>query len=56
MRVGDTVTVGQLVGKVGSTGNSTGAHLHFEIWVGGGWYTGGHPTDPLPLLKSWAAG
>ena len=49
---GDRVRTGQAIGEVGSTGGSTGPHLHFEIWVGG-WFAGGEPIDPLPLLESW---
>ena len=44
---------GQRIAEVGTTGSSSGPHLHFEIWTGGGWYTGGHPIDPLPLLQAW---
>lgn len=53
VKVGDAVVRGEQIAQVGSTGSSSGAHLHFEIWVAGGWYTGGHPVDPLPFLNAW---
>lgn len=35
VRVGDLVRAGQQVAKAGSTGRSTGAHVHFEVWDNG---------------------
>lgn len=50
---GQQVAAGQFVGKVGETGNASGCHLHFEIWTGKGWYSGGSPVDPYPSLQYW---
>lgn len=44
--VGDKVTKGQQIGKLGNTGRSTGPHLHFEI------VKKGKTIDPLPYIKS----
>ena len=44
VQVGDSVTAGQVIGQMGSTGYSTGAHLHFQLEIYG------EPVDPLPFL------
>jgi murein DD-endopeptidase MepM/ murein hydrolase activator NlpD len=53
---GQRVAAGQRIASVGNTGDSQGAHLHFEIWPDG-WYAtaDSHPIDPLPQLLAWAA-
>ena len=52
---GAAVLTGQPLGEVGDTGDADGCHLHFEMWSGPGWYTGGAPLDPLPFLQAWDA-
>lgn len=45
--VGQTVAGGDVIGRVGSTGNSTGAHLHLEVRPGGA-----DPVDPYSTLMN----
>ncbi|MFC8373182.1 MULTISPECIES: M23 family metallopeptidase [unclassified Streptomyces] len=46
--VGQKVNTGDVIGRVGSTGNSTGAHLHLEVHSGGS----GSGIDPMAWLQS----
>lgn len=48
VQAGDTVAQGQSIARMGSTGRSTGSHLHFEYWAQG------HPVDPRPYIGTGA--
>ncbi len=46
VRVGDTIKIGQIIGAVGSTGRSTGPHLHYETRIDG------EAVDPQKFLRA----
>ena len=46
VRAGDKIHRGQLIGRMGSTGRSTGSHLHYEVRIDG------RAVNPIPFMKS----
>ncbi|MEA1072827.1 M23 family metallopeptidase [Sphingomonas sp. LY160] len=46
VRSGQRVTRGQMIGRMGSTGRSTGSHLHYEVRIDG------RAVNPIPFMKS----
>jgi hypothetical protein len=43
---GDRVARGQMIGRMGSTGRSTGSHLHYEVRIDD------RPVNPIPFMRS----
>ena len=54
MSAGDTVTAGQQIGWSGTSGNSYGPHLHFEVHLHGDGHASG-ATDPIQFLRDHGA-
>ncbi|HEY1144182.1 MAG TPA: M23 family metallopeptidase [Sphingomicrobium sp.] len=46
VHAGDHIARGQLIARMGSTGRSTGSHLHYEVRIDG------KPVNPIPFMKS----
>jgi murein DD-endopeptidase MepM/ murein hydrolase activator NlpD len=46
VKVGDVIQGGQLIAKMGSTGRTTGSHLHFEVWQDG------KPVNPRKFVSA----
>ena len=49
VRVGQSVSRGQVIGECGSTGISSGPHIHYEVRVNG------EQIDPIPYLPGYIA-
>ncbi len=45
VKVGDPVKAGQVIGRTGTTGHSTGPHLHFQVDIDG------QATDPVEFMR-----
>jgi murein DD-endopeptidase MepM/ murein hydrolase activator NlpD len=59
VKVGQKITAGTIVGKMGATGFATGKHLHWEIWAGhikaqpmAGFHNGKGYYDPMAFIKA----
>lgn len=53
VQVGQQVTAGQVIGITGSSGHSSGPHLHFEVHLGD--HSSATAVDPVPFMISVGA-
>jgi hypothetical protein len=54
VKTGQVVKAGEQVINTGASGQVTGPHLHFEVWINGGRFVG-HPVDPAKWLAQHGA-
>jgi murein DD-endopeptidase MepM/ murein hydrolase activator NlpD len=55
VKVGDQVAAGQQIGWSGSSGNSSGPHVHFEVHTNGDDHAATGAIDPVPFMRSHGA-
>jgi murein DD-endopeptidase MepM/ murein hydrolase activator NlpD len=53
VHIGQQVAAGQVIGVAGSSGHSSGPHLHFEVHLGD--HTPATAVDPVPFMASVGA-
>jgi hypothetical protein len=53
--VGQRVFPGQIIGYVGTSGNSSGTHLHFEVHSGPGYASSANAIDPVEFMRRMGA-
>lgn len=51
VKVGEIVERGDIIGFMGHTGWATGTHVHFEVWIGGKPWMGGHRINPWTMYR-----
>jgi hypothetical protein len=54
VRIGQNVSAGDVIGRVGTSGNSSGPHLHFEVHLNNDRYSSG-AIDPVPFMEKMGA-
>lgn len=51
VKVGEIVERGDIIGFMGHSGWATGTHVHFEVWIGGKPWMGGHRINPWTMYR-----
>jgi murein DD-endopeptidase MepM/ murein hydrolase activator NlpD len=50
VKAGQSVSAGERIGSIGTSGDATGPHLHFEVWLGYPWALGNNSDAVNPCI------